>query len=194
MTFDTSRLCALSDGIYAIVITILVFDLKAPVAPQLSEAQLVVDLEGQIPNFLAYIVSFSIIAAFWTQHHALLHDLTRCNRVTLGLNFVHVLFLGLIPFTASLVGRYEEDRAAVTLFAASLGLAGASLALLRRYVEGKREWLSEGGRAEPPPDHWLVRHHFAIVALTSIGLSLVSLHAALLVWLVLPVMLIVARR
>jgi uncharacterized membrane protein len=194
VSFDTNRLCALSDGIYAIVITILVFDLKAPVAPQLSEAQLVEDLKGQIPNFLAYFVSFSIIAAFWTQHHALLHGLTRCNRPMLGLNFVHVLFLGLIPFTASLVGRYEEDRAAVTLFAASLGLAGASLALLRHYVDGRHEWLSGGARAAPPPEHWFVRHHFAIIALGSIALSPVSLHAALLVWLVLPVMVIAARR
>ncbi len=56
------RLCALTDGVYAIVLTLLVLDLKIPVSPGLSEAKIIDDLVKQIPNFFSYVISFFLVA------------------------------------------------------------------------------------------------------------------------------------
>jgi uncharacterized membrane protein len=68
-TNSVDRLNAITDGVYAIVITILVLDLKIPEIPGLSEMELLADLRKQISNFIAYFISFIMVAFFWMRHH-----------------------------------------------------------------------------------------------------------------------------
>ncbi len=195
LTSKTERLCALTDGVYAIVITLLVLDLKAPEAADLSEAQLITDLIEHIPNFLSYLISFLAIAVFWIRHHGIFRFLERCNTTTFGLNFLHILLVSLTPYTASLFGQYEEDPLVVVLFSGSLGLAGLSLLLMHRYVASKPEWHS----AEAP-DRWKAPNWFAsypgpLFALCSVLIAFFNVTAAVVVWLFLPILaLVVSRR
>ncbi len=67
--YRPDRLCALTDGVYAIVLTLLVLELKAPELPGMTNPQLRDDLLRQGPNVAAYLISFVAVSFFWIQHH-----------------------------------------------------------------------------------------------------------------------------
>lgn len=184
------RLCALTDGVYAIVLTLLVLNLKIPATPGLSEAKIIDDLVKQIPNFFSYVISFILVATLWIKHHMLLKPLKQCDTITFGLNFVHLLFLTLTPYTASLFSHYGEDPMVVFLFSGSIGLAAWLLHLLHCYVITKTEWYGEDATEEWKHPNWLVSYPAIIIALISMALSFVSVTGAILVWVIFPVSLV----
>lgn len=189
------RLCALTDGVYAIVLTLLVLDLKPPEEATLTNSELVQDLVALGPNLLAYLISFVVVSFFWMQHHRVFASLERCDgRALLG-NFLHLLLISLTPFTASLIGRYEGERAATILFSLLLGLASLTGSVLARYVTGQKDW-----HAPDVPGEWVTLPAWApwfapLLAAASIALAFANPAAALLLWLLLPVReLLVLRR
>jgi uncharacterized membrane protein len=186
-TFTTKRLLALTDGVYAIVITLLVLDLPVPETQQLNETSLVTDLQGQIPNLIAYLISFSMLAFLWIRHHWTLAPVEKCNFKTFWLNFLHLLFVTLIPYTASLIGHYEGDTIAVIFFFASIGLATLSLIFLHRHVVTKTEWNSKDVTREWTSPAWQVMYPGLLLSLGSILISFINVNAALAFWLILPV-------
>jgi len=178
-TFTTGRLLALTDGVYAIVLTILVLDLHAPEKHGLTETSLVTDLQGQIPNFIAYLISFFMVAFLWVRHHWTLTPVEKCNFKTFWLNFLHLLFVTLIPYTASLIGHYEKDTIAVIFFFGSIGLATLSLLFLHRYVVTKTEWHSKDVTREWTNPAWQVMYASLLFSLGSILISFINVNAAL---------------
>ena len=185
-THTHDRLCAVSDGVYAFALTLLVLDLKVPEVPGITNPQLATDLFQQLPNFFAYVISFSVVAFFWTNHHRVFQSVTRCDARALVLNFVHLLFISLTPYAASLIGHYEGDRIATIVFSANLGLASLSLNLLGQYVLAREEWRTDetGGTWVKVP--WWTVYAGTGLALVSIVVSFVSSNVALLLWLLLP--------
>ena len=182
------RLYALTDGLYAIVITLLVLDLKVPEIPELTEAQLIDDLVRQIPNFTAYIISFYAAVLLWMRNHWILEPLKACNETTFWLQFTHLLFVSLIPYTTSLVGRYEEDPIGIILFSASLGLAGLSLLFLHRYVVTRKDWHTESATTkEWTNPRWLTLYPGPLFALGALLVSFINVTGALLLWFFLPI-------
>lgn len=193
--FNTlERLKALTDGVYAIVITLLVLDLKAPETPGLIDRQLLADLHEQIPNFMAYLISFFVAGLLWMKNHWILKPLEGCDYKTFWLNFVHLLFVALIPFTASLIGRYEQDALAVILFSGSIGLASVSLVSLHRYAVTKTEWHSKEAIKEWMNPKWWVMYLSSFFALGSILISFINVNAAIVLWLLFPVLLFLFRH
>ncbi|MDF0644226.1 MAG: TMEM175 family protein [Nitrospira sp.] len=180
------RLCAVSDGVYAIALTLLVLDLKVPEVPGITDSELTQDLVQQVPNFVAYTVGFLLIARFWVNHHRIFQSAVLCDEWALGLNLVHLFFISLTPYAASLIGHYEGDRIAAIIFSSNLGLSSLSLTVLGHYVLAREEWRnkeSDGTWAEIP---WWTAYTGPGVALGSIVLSFLSIEVALLFWLVLP--------
>jgi len=184
------RLCALTDGVYAIVLTLLVLDLKIPETPGLSEVKIVDDLVRQIPNFFSYIISFFVVSTLWMKNHMILSPLTKCNESTFGLSLVHLLFVTLTPYTASLFGHYEEDPIVVLLFSGSIGLAAFSLHILHWSVIAKPEWCGEDVTEEWKHPNWLIAYPATILALISMALSFFSVTGAILVWVIFPASLV----
>jgi len=180
------RLCAVADGVYAIALTLLVLDLKVPEVPGITNPQLTTDLVQQIPNFVAYVIGFLVVAFFWMNHHRIFQSAILCDEWALLLNLAHLLFISLTPYAASLIGHYEGDRIATILFSANLGLASLSLSVLGQYVLGKKEWRTDdsGGTWVKVP--WWTAYTGPGLALGSIAVSFVSIDAALLLWLLLP--------
>jgi len=180
------RLCAVADGVYAIALTLLVLDLKVPEVPGITNPQLTTDLVQQIPNFVAYLIGFLVVAFFWMNHHRIFQSAILCDEWALLLNLAHLLFISLTPYAASLIGHYEGDRIATILFSANLGLASLSLSVLGHYVLGKKEWRTDdsGGTWVKVP--WWTAYTGPGLALGSIAVSFVSIDAALLLWLLLP--------
>ena len=186
-TGSLERLLALTDGVYAIVLTLLVLDLKIPEGSGVGNAELMADLMHQMPNFIAYLISFLVIVIFWMRNHWILKPLTKGNETVFWLNLLHVFFLSLIPYTSSLVGHYEQDSLAVMIFSGSLGLCGLSLLFLHGYVVGRSEWLEETPTQAWTSPNWWIDYPAPFVALGSIGLAFINIHAALGIWLLAPV-------
>jgi uncharacterized membrane protein len=112
------RLEAFSDGVIAIIITIMVLELKVPHGVQLS------DLEPLLPVALTYLLSFVNIGIYWNNHHHLLHMADRINGTILWAN-LHLLFwLSLIPFTTGWMGENHVAAVPTALYGVNL-LMGA---------------------------------------------------------------------
>lgn len=135
ITYSTERLGALSDGVFAIILTLLVLELKIPeLSARYSEQQMIANLAHQLPNFIAWSISFVLIARIWIVHHDIIARLARCHIGTITLNFVLLGFCSLVPFGAGLIGTYEWDPLAIIIFSAIFGCTGIAVGLLARHV------------------------------------------------------------
>jgi uncharacterized membrane protein len=111
---NKERLTAFSDGVIAIIITVMVLELKVPQGATLRA------LAGALPVFLSYVLSFVFVAIYWNNHHHLLHA---CRRVTGGILWAntHLLFwLSLIPFTTAWMGQNEFSALPVAVYGVSM--------------------------------------------------------------------------
>src|SRR5438552_14788232 len=118
------RLEAFSDGVLAVIITIMVLELKIP------KGVLLTDLKELWPIFLSYILSFVNIAIYWNNHHHMLHAVHHVNGTVLWTN-VHLLFwLSLIPFTTGWMGENNFSLWPVALYGINLIMAGIAYYLL----------------------------------------------------------------
>ena len=187
-TTTLERLNALTDGVYAIVITLLILDLQMPESGGLTEGQLLSDLLQQIPNFVAYVLSFYMVAFLWMRNYWILKHLKICDEKTFWLNFIHLMFTSLIPYTASLIGHYKEDPIAVMLFSGSFGMAGLSLLILHRYVAAQTEWQLEGTPNLWVNPNWLLTYPGPWFALASILIAFISINGAIALWFLAPVL------
>jgi uncharacterized membrane protein len=121
-----SRLEAFSDGVIAIIITIMVLELKVPHGTSLS------DLRAVLPVFLAYVLSFVYVGIYWNNHHHLLHAAQRVSGAVLWAN-LHLLFwLSLVPFTTGWLGENHVESLPAALYGAVLFAAGVAYVLLQR--------------------------------------------------------------
>lgn len=119
------RLEAFSDGVIAIIITIMVLELKVPLGANFKS------LQPLIPKFISYLVSFVYIGIYWNNHHHMLHTVKKVNGGILWAN-MHLLFwLSLIPFTTAWMGENYEEIFPTTLYGVNLLLAGLAYYLLQ---------------------------------------------------------------
>src|SRR5262245_32084032 len=124
----TDRLEAFSDGVLAIIITIMVLELKVPHGADLSA------LEPLIPVFLSYVLSFVYLGIYWNNHHHMLHVTERVSGSVLWAN-LHLLFwLSLVPVGTAWMGKHLEAAPAATYGVILLGSAFAYTLLQTRLV------------------------------------------------------------
>jgi uncharacterized membrane protein len=120
------RLEAFSDGVIAILITIMVLELRAPSGADFRA------LTPLIPAFFAYLLSFVVLAIYWNNHHHLFHATHHINGRILWAN-LHLLFwLSLIPFTTGWMGENHFARIPTAIYGADLLLAGVAYTILQR--------------------------------------------------------------
>lgn len=120
------RLEAFSDGVLAVIITIMVLEMKSPRGTSLEAFRPV------IPVFLSYILSFVYIGIYWNNHHHLLHATQHVNGATLWAN-LHLLFwLSLVPFTTAWMGQNHFTAWPVALYGIVLLLAGVAYFILTK--------------------------------------------------------------
>jgi uncharacterized membrane protein len=123
-----SRLEAFSDGVFAIIITIMVLELKVPAGDQLS------DLTAVIPLFLSYTLSFVYVGIYWGNHHHLLHLLKHVNAGVIWAN-LHVLFwLSLVPFVTGWLGAHAQSPTPTFLYGVVMLMSGTAYDILVRSI------------------------------------------------------------
>jgi uncharacterized membrane protein len=128
------RLEAFSDGVFAIIITIMVLELKVPHGSDLTA------LRPLLPVFLTYVLSFIYLAIYWNNHHHLLHTVQRVNGPILWAN-LHLLFwLSLVPFVTGWMGENHFASLPTALYGCILLMAGVAYRFLQCAI------ISEHGR------------------------------------------------
>lgn len=118
------RIKAFSDGVLAIIITIMVLDLKAPHGAQLS------DLARVGPTFLAYVLSFLYVAIYWNNHHHLFYAVEKVNGAVLWANIDLLFWLSLLPFASAWASETRFATLPVALYGCVLLAAACAYALL----------------------------------------------------------------
>ncbi|MFD0358743.1 TMEM175 family protein [Streptomyces sp. NPDC127110] len=106
MEQETNRVEAFSDGVFAIVITILVLELKVP---EEQGSELWHGLWEQWPHYAAYVVSFLIIGVMWVNHHTIFSHLKRVDRPLLFLNLLVLMVVSVIPYTTNVLAEHLTD-------------------------------------------------------------------------------------
>ena len=136
---NKTRLEAFSDGVIAIIITIMVLELKIPHGSDWHS------LQTLAPKFLSYIISFMYIAIYWSNHHHLLHTLKHVTGSVLWSN-THLLFwLSLVPFATAWAGENHFAELPVAIYSFIMLMAGVSYFILSRTIikiQGKDSILS----------------------------------------------------
>ena len=123
-----TRLEAFSDGVIAIIITIMVLEIRAPHGDKLSA------LQPLLPVFLSYVLSFLFLGIYWNNHHHLLHAAQRVNGRIMWAN-LHLLFwLSLVPFTTRRLGENHGGSWPTALYGMILLMAAIAYTILQRVI------------------------------------------------------------
>jgi uncharacterized membrane protein len=122
------RLEAFSDGVIAILITIMVLELKVPHGSDLAT------LQPLIPVLLAYVLSFAYLGIYWNNHHHMLHTVSHVSGSILWAN-LHLLFwLSLVPFATGWMGENHFASLPVALYGCTMAMAGVAYFILQRTI------------------------------------------------------------
>jgi uncharacterized membrane protein len=130
--FTRARLEAFSDGVMAVIITIMVLELKAP------ESAAPAALLALLPNAAIYLVSFVFIAIYWINHHALLSGIERPTAAQIWANNCLLFFLSLVPFATAYVGNTGFAPLPTGLYAALQLVCGAAFFLVMMTIVAER--------------------------------------------------------
>ena len=131
-----TRLDQLSDGIFAIVMTILVFEIKVPaIWGPIDNAGLWVEIKLMLPIFLSYVLSFALLFTYWRAHRFFVSVYAKNidSRLT-NINALFFMLISLVPFSASLLGQFSENELSIIIFGIHIILIGLTLYWMRRYV------------------------------------------------------------
>jgi len=167
--FTPERMNALSDGVFAIVLTLLVLELRLPE----TDESILVLLQDDWRVFAAWLISFLMLARFWLAHHAITAGLRQCHTMTLALNFAVLGSVTLVPFSADVLGveRISEPWSTV-VFAVNIGLVSLSLGLLAWHT-ARKPHLRDPGRPVTALVH-SQRHHLYVLPLIALASSLLA--------------------
>jgi uncharacterized membrane protein len=121
--FGKNRIEALTDGIFAITLTLLVLGVEVPTAPEpaVSANQLLVNL---FPDFFEYILAFIVLAVIWVFHHQQYHHILQIDRTMLWLNILSLMFITMVPFSSAFADTYFNQQVAGIFFAVNLLVIG----------------------------------------------------------------------
>ncbi|MGN8070446.1 TMEM175 family protein [Mucilaginibacter sp. 22184] len=128
MAFGKSRIEAFSDGVIAIIITIMVLEMKVPHGESFAS------LKPLIPVFLSYIISFIYVGIYWNNHHHMFHIVKSINGAVLWAN-LHLLFwLSLIPFVTGWMGENHFTQLPVACYGFVLAMTGTAYTILEKVL------------------------------------------------------------
>ena len=166
-----ARLEAFSDGVIAVIITIMVLELKVPARDGLA------GLLTVLPTLYVYAISFAFTGIYWINHHHLVHRTEEADELVLYANLFFLFWLSLLPFYTSYVLEKKIDSFSVALYCASMLITGFSFMLLRIAI-GRR--LRLNGKLETQDTtvqhkHWMSLLTYA----TAIPLAFYHPHIAL---------------
>ncbi|HEX79211.1 MAG TPA: DUF1211 domain-containing protein [Dehalococcoidia bacterium] len=136
--FTPKRLEALTDGVFAIVMTLLVLEISVPEIAQSSRhTELPQRLLELWPKLLSYFISFVILGIFWYLHHFAFRYIKQSDDRLIWLNIFFLMFVALIPFSTSLFGSYPKEQLPLIIYVTNMIFVGIMRFALWAYATGK---------------------------------------------------------
>lgn len=191
--FDKSRLQSLSDGVFSIVMTLLVLELiSTEVTGAGSSEELHQALIGLWPKVLSYVISFAVAGVFWVAQHADLHRLTHTDTRYLWINIFFLFCISLLPFSAALLGEHHQYAVAVIIYGCNMILATLTLHIGWRYAAHSHRLVRPELSALD-----MKRAHARLllgppIYLLGIGVAFHSPHASYLIYVLMAILYVVA--
>jgi uncharacterized membrane protein len=182
----TGRLEAFSDGVIAIIVTIMVLELRAPSEPTLAA------LWKVAPIFLSYGLSFLVVAIMWVNHHHMIHAVHQVTARLLWSNLYLLFWMSLVPFVTDYLGKNYRQPLAVALYGMDLALCASAFYLLR-IILIRQDHLDSG----------LSEYHTSIqrknafsgaLYLLSVPLAYISIYASFFIFALIPAMYFLPER
>jgi uncharacterized membrane protein len=130
---DPDRLVFLTDGVIAIIITILVLDIRVP---ELGSGQSLADSLTEVrPTFVSFVISFLLVGMFWTLHKQTFNQVRYVDHNATWLNLLFLLVLALVPYVSSAVGEYSTEPTSLYLYGAVMITASLLRLALNAYFQ-----------------------------------------------------------
>ncbi len=126
------RLEAFTDGVYAIVITLLILDIRIP---DVAAAGLGPALVRMLPQVLTYVLSFFVVGLYWVANHRVALNVRQVDGTLIWLNLVWLLFVSVMPFPTSLLGRYPLQSIPIAIYGVDLILANVTGLFINIYLK-----------------------------------------------------------
>jgi uncharacterized membrane protein len=178
------RLMALSDGVIAVAITLLVLDIRLPEGfGQYSDSELWAALVALWPRILAYLLSFYVIAQFWFSHRSKFNYIIRTDGRLMWINMLFLLTVGLVPFTTNLIAE-SGGTVSTIIYAASMVVSGLSLTGIWLYA-GANGMIDPTVTPEERREHLLATLMTSLIFAISIPLSVAHADGAKYFWIAL---------
>lgn len=129
------RIESLSDGVFAIAMTLLVFNMKMPPLPAAPTNQDVLQKLGPMwPSFTTYVIAFVSLGIYWVGHHNMFASIRRSDRVILWLNIYFLMLVSFLPFSTTLFSESPNNQITSMLFGINLFVIGVLLYAIWRYA------------------------------------------------------------
>jgi uncharacterized membrane protein len=173
---EFTRVVAFTDAVFAIAMTLLVLTLEIPAGEDLGD-----ELSERGHEFLAYFLSFAVLAHLWLAHHRFYGTVRSFDGRLVAMNLVYLAFVALLPFTTEVLGNYNDESLAVALYAANLTIVTVSFVFQVRYVYAADLVRADARRYErrfTGPANWVVPVVFA----ASIPVAFLTPTVAILMW------------
>lgn len=138
---NKNRVEAFSDGVFAIVITLLILDIHLPFGT--PPEQLGTALYRLLPSLGAYVLSFFVVGLYWAVHHRHMHRMKAVNSPMLWLNLVWLMCISVMPFPTSLIGGYPLQVLPIVIYGVNLILANVVGFVITAYAHRHPELMSE---------------------------------------------------
>jgi uncharacterized membrane protein len=179
------RLMALTDGVFAIAITILVLDLRIPA--DIAPRELSAHIAELIPEFISYAISFAVIAIYWQAQREAFEDIERCDGVLTWMTFAFLMAIAFLPFPTLLIGEFVDQQISVVFYAADAAVASLLLVGISWYARHGHRLVPEDVDDERGRIRTAQGLAVPTVFLVSIALSFWSPRVALYSWALLVV-------
>ena len=144
LIFNKGRLENLTDGVFAIIMTILVFNISVPQLISFAEGEYVserlsIRLVNLLPDILAYVVSFVTLSVYWVAHHRIFRWILYADRPLIWINISFLMTIGLIPFSTALLTQYRDQQISIFAYSFNSILAGVIIYSLYHHAKGNLE-------------------------------------------------------
>lgn len=182
------RILALSDGVFAIALTLLVLNIEVPEIPEDLVAE---ELPGELldlwPKFLSYLLSFVVILFYWMAHHSIFGVIRDSDKVLMWLNSLFLLCVAFLPFPTALLGEYGDQQLVVVIYAGSLAITRLLLSSVWWYVSGRPHLANIDVDPSTMRAFSIRAWAIPLIFLVSIAISFFSVTAAVYSWLLLVI-------
>ncbi len=185
---NKTRLEAFSDGVFAIVITLLILDVRIH---DVEYAQLPDALSKIVPSIISYVISFAVIGVYWFAHHYYFKFVKKVNSVFVWLNTLLLLLVSFIPFPTSLLGAYPFQSIPVFIYGINLLALNSVTLVMLFYLYRHRELAAESLTKEAFKDFLWIYIFVNVAYLVAIILSFFLPTVSYLIYIAVLVILII---